>query len=312
MWSTSCVPTPPQYTPGWTAPRAIGIAASSRNWPRPVARASRMSPRQRSRWLETPGRTYLQPKESPSKSEGQADLDMPPAAHVGYYLLDHGRAALEARLGYRPSPGLKLARWILEHPSIVYIGSILLLTLLMVAGSALYAAAQGGSALLVLLVAAVTFMPALAAAMALVDWVVTLAVPPRILPKLDLSGQPGASGIPDSCRTMVVVPAMLGSANEVASLVQQIEQHYLRNPDHNLYFALLTDFGDAAQQHMPGDAELFEQQRAGIAVLNERYAALAGPQGQVPRSACSTVSDAGTRKRSAGSAGSANAANSTS
>jgi hypothetical protein len=50
---------------------------------------------------------------------------------------------------------------------------------------------------------------------------------------------------------------------DVASLLRQIEQHYLRNPDENLYFALLTDFGDADEQYLPGDAGLLEQQQRG-------------------------------------------------
>ena len=88
----------------------------------------------------------------PVDGEGQADaaawpgLDMPPAAHVGYYLLDDGRAALEDRLGYRPSPGASLARSARRHPAVVYLGPIALLTLLMLAAAAVYAAAQGGSA----------------------------------------------------------------------------------------------------------------------------------------------------------------------
>ena len=74
------------------------------------------------------------------------------------------------------------------------------------------------------------------------------------------------------------MPAMLTGTQEIASLVQQIEQHYLRNPDHNLYFALLTDFGDAREQHLPGDEALLEQARAGIGVLNARYAGEPGAQ----------------------------------
>ncbi len=228
--------------------------------------------------------TSLPAAPEPVDGEGQADaaawpgLELPPAAHVGYYLLDDGRATLEDRLGYRPSPKRKLARAARKHPAVVYLGPIALLTLLMLAAAAVYAAAQGGSALLALLAVALVFLPALAASVALVDWVVTLVVPPRILPKLNLSGEQGAHGIPDSCRTLVVVPAMLTSAAEVASLVQQIEQHYLRNPDHNLYFALLTDFGDAREQHLPGDAALVEQARAGIGVLNARYGSEPGAQ----------------------------------
>ena len=123
---------------------------------------------------------------------------VPPSAHVGYYLVDDGRAALEERLGFRPALQSRLARWILEHPSVVYIGSAALLALFVLAGAAIYAAVQGGSALLILLAVAVTLMPALAAAIAFVDWVVTMVVPPRILPKLDLS-EPAGGGSHPGC-----------------------------------------------------------------------------------------------------------------
>ena len=241
---------------------------------------------------------------------------MPPPAHVGYYLLDDGRKTLEDRLGYRPSPAVRLARLARRNPAVVYLGSIVVLTLLMLAAAAVYVAAQGTSALLVLLALVLVFLPALAAAVALVDWGVTLVVPPQTLPKLNLSGEPDTHRIPDSCRTLVVVPAMLSSTQEVASLVQQIELHYLRNPDHNLYFALLTDFSDAQEQHLPGDAALLEQARAGIGVLNARFGGEPVPKVGRARKAgrfvYSTVSGAGTSKRGAGSAGSANGVNSTS
>ena len=222
---------------------------------------------------------------TPEPGAGQADagawpgLAMPPPAHVGYYLLDDGRAMLEDRLDYRPAPPVRLARLARRNPAVIYLGSIVVLTLLMLAATTVYVAAQGSSALLALLAVALVFLPALAAAVALVDWVVTLVVPPQTLPKLDLSGEPDTHKIPDSCRTLVVVPAMLSSTQEVASLVQQIELHYLRNPDHNLYFGLLTDFSDAHEQHLPGDAALLEQARAGIDVLNARFGGEPGAQG---------------------------------
>ena len=214
--------------------------------------------------------------------EDQADaavwpgLELPPNAHVGYYLIDDGRTMLEAQLGYRPALRGRLARMAYKHPTVAYLLPIALLTLLMLAAAAIYTATQSGSAFFALLAGALVFLPALAAAVAFVDWIVTLVAPPRILPKLDLAGDHGAHGIPDACRTLVVVPAMLTSTQEVASLVQQIEQHHLRNPDHNLFFALLTDYGDAEVQHLPGDAALLEQARAGIGALNARYAGDAG------------------------------------
>ncbi len=223
-------------------------------------------------WADLPA--AFAPVEGGGKADVEAwpGLDMPPAAHVGYYLLDDGRAALERRLRYRPSAGGRLARLARGHPAVGYLGPIGFLTLLMLVAAGAYAAARGGSTPQVLLAGLLVLLPALAATVALVDWVVTLVVPPRTLPKLNLSGEQGAYGIPDSCRTLVVVPAMLSRAQEVASLLQQIEQHYLRNPDHNLYFALLTDFGDASQQNLPSDTTLLEQARLGIEALNARYA----------------------------------------
>ena len=56
------------------------------------------------------------------------------------------------------------------------------------------------------------------------------------------------------------------------SLLEGLEVRYLANRDDNLHFALLTDFDDAAQEVMPGDAELVRLAREGIEQLNEKYA----------------------------------------
>jgi cellobiose phosphorylase len=74
-------------------------------------------------------------------------------------------------------------------------------------------------------------------------------------------------------RTLVVVPTMLGDAAGVDSLVESLEVRYLANRAANLYFGLLTDFHDAAQEHLPGDEALLERAGRGIEELNRRYAA---------------------------------------
>ena len=61
-------------------------------------------------------------------------------------------------------------------------------------------------------------------------------------------------GIPSSFRTLVVVPAMLGSAAGIESLVEALEVRFLGNRDDHLHFMLLTDFNDATEEHMPEDA----------------------------------------------------------
>jgi len=43
--------------------------------------------------------------------------------------------------------------------------------------------------------------------------------------------------------------------------------------DPQIHFALLSDFVDAPERDMPGDAELLEAARTGIDALNERFGA---------------------------------------
>ena len=198
---------------------------------------------------------------------------LPRQAHVGYYLQGRGRAELEARLGYRPSSlPVRLARWMDAHPTPVYLSPILFLTLMLLAAAPFYAMRQGGSPLQIVAAALLALLPASAIAVAIVDWIVTMAIPPRILPKLDFAGGSTTAHIPDAFRTLIVVPALLSNDHEVASLLRQIEQHYLRNPEQNLYYGLLTDFADADQEQLPGDDRLLELARTGIATLNLRYA----------------------------------------
>src|SRR5471032_745123 len=98
------------------------------------------------------------------------------------------------------------------------------------------------------------------------NWLATLLVKPRLLPRLDFS-----AGISPDCRTMVVVPTLLVDRDGVDRLVETLEIHYLSNRDPNLYFAMLTDFGDATAETMPADDMLLQQVRTGVEGLNRKY-----------------------------------------
>ncbi len=195
-----------------------------------------------------------------------AGIERSPLAHVGYYLLDAGRAQLEAALPLRPTARVRAARWLGDHPTVVYLGSIAVLTLLILALVLAYATRTADELLPQALAVALMVIPAVSVSVSFVNWAVTNLVSPRVLPKLDFS-----KGVPESCRTAVVVPAMLTNDDEVDSLLGQMERHYLRNPDRNLSFVLLTDFGDAEQETMPEDEPLLARARAGIANLNDAY-----------------------------------------
>ena len=175
--------------------------------------------------------------------------------HVGYYLVDRGRAALEAGIGYRPTWYAALGRFVGRAPLASYLGAILLVWLLTVIAAAVLGVRlemvriAGPAAALVLL--ALFAGAAGQFAVSLVNWLCTLLVPPRPMMRLDFS-----AGIPAEHRTLVAVPALLTSEQTVRDLVEQLELRYLANQDDNLWFALLSDFPDADQETVAGNHAL--------------------------------------------------------
>ncbi|MEO8397888.1 MAG: hypothetical protein ABI700_33150, partial [Chloroflexota bacterium] len=185
---------------------------------------------------------------------------------VGYYLIGEGYRQLEAHFHYRPWGRLALRRWLFAHPTPIYLFSMGLLTSLLMLLFASYVASTNDSLIHVWGVALLTFLPATAIASTLINWAVTNNIAPRLLPRLDFQ-----NGITTEYQTMVVIPTLLTDAAEIESLLQQVEQHYLRNADDRLFFALLTDYADALNQHMPEDETLIQRTQAGISALNAKY-----------------------------------------
>ena len=193
--------------------------------------------------------------------------------HVGYWLVDRGRSALERQLGYWPTGRERITRSLLAQPEWTYFSLILLFTLLAAALMAAAAWMAGLPAALFWLVLLLALLPASELAISGTNLVITLWLPPRLLPKLEFR-----EGVPQSCTTFVVIPSLIGSLGDVRSLLEQLEKHYLTNAEPALRFALLTDLTDAAQQHMPGDEPLVGAAVAGIRDLNVRY----GGEGREP------------------------------
>ena len=188
-------------------------------------------------------------------------------AHVGYFLIDRGVPELQRALGYAPSAPRRFARRLRAHAFGAYIGAIALLAVVLAAALLIPVASLAGwtwmglvpTGLLLLLFTS-------QAAQTLVNWLVTIVVPARGLPRLDF-----AAGIPDEYRTVVAVPTLLASEAAVDDLVQHLEIRYLGNRSRNLSFALLTDFPDAAHETLPSDARVLERAVRGIEALNARY-----------------------------------------
>jgi cyclic beta-1,2-glucan synthetase len=194
--------------------------------------------------------------------KGRADR----MAHVGFYLIDKGQTQLARDTGVRRPWGTILERGICRFSFAFYFGGIVLLSACFTAGFIEHAE-TGGLYGWKLLLCALTFLVGVSQlAVALMNWLATLLVRPRMLPRLDYS-----AGIDADQRTMVVVPAILTSLAETDELIETLEIHYLANHDPHLHFALLSDFADAAEEVLPEDEALLDCARTGIERLNRKY-----------------------------------------
>jgi cellobiose phosphorylase len=195
------------------------------------------------------------------------------SAHVGYYLLDKGRPRLEEAVRFSPSFFGGIVRFLQRYRLSLYLGSILVLTLLLV--RLLFNEVVRHTPLLGLagLMTLLLFITASHIGVVVVNWVVSMVVPPRPLPRLDFR-----EGIPEEHRSMVVVPTILSDPDGVHSLIEGLEQRYLTNRDPQLCFALLTDFEDAKEQTMPDDERLVALAVLGIEHLNKVYCAQGSEQ----------------------------------
>ncbi|MGE0361658.1 MAG: glucoamylase family protein [Vicinamibacterales bacterium] len=190
------------------------------------------------------------------------------AAHVGYHLTGAGRADLEADLAYRPSLTQRLRRGVMRHPSAVYLGAIAIGALGLTAVAVAWAGRMSGGSWLLALAAPVVLVPMSDLAVAVVHDLAARLLAPRRLPRLDF-----ANGVPDSARTMVVVPTMLTSLPGVEALVEHVEVLALGNLDPCIHFAILSDFRDTGAPDDPTDEALLDRARAGVEALNVKYGA---------------------------------------
>ena len=187
-------------------------------------------------------------------------------AHVGFHLVDGGLPVLEAEVGYRAPVAERLRRLAYQFPSTTYLCTISLLTA--IALTVLLHPAEDAAGWGVLLALFLALAPAADVAVAIVNQLVTLLFPPSRLPRLDFTQR-----VPAVHRTVVVVPILLGSVEQVETALEHLEAQYLANDDPEIRFALLGDFNDADRAETPTDDAIIDAAVAGVRALNKSYRA---------------------------------------
>ncbi|MEO8192342.1 MAG: glucoamylase family protein [Gemmatimonadales bacterium] len=187
------------------------------------------------------------------------------AVHIGYYILDEGRGALEKVTAYTPPFVERLYRFTQRRATLLYFGGVTAVSIATLFAIVTMVKPQSAlSALAVILLAAI---PASEVAVSMINQLVTLLIPPHTLPKLEFR----ETGIPGEYQTAVVVPTLFASVKAVTEALDHLEVQYLANRDKNLRFAILSDFTDSPTETREGDAETIAAAVAGVTALNAKY-----------------------------------------
>ena len=209
----------------------------------------------------------------PGAPQGEDDPGAADLVDVGFFVVGPRRPELERAIGYRPGFPERFKRAFRRTGWLGIVLPVFLLTVLLLwlTGNALEALGLRASAIAVMLV--LFAVPASEGALAFFNTVVLLFLKPT-----RLVGYEFKDGLPASGRTLVVVPSLIGSRDDVEENVRNIEVHHLANASDELYFALLSDWPDSKVEIDTTDIEILQFAREQIARLNARY-----PSEGVPR-----------------------------
>jgi cyclic beta-1,2-glucan synthetase len=189
----------------------------------------------------------------------------------GYHLLGGGRAAFEAGIGFRPPPHTWLGRSSRAIGIGGYVSAVAVAAAAILASPLFALAAVGLHGVWLSLLAGLGAIPAIDAAIALVNRGVIRSFGATLLPALALR-----DGVPSHLRTLVAVPTLLTTRDAIDQQIERLEIHHLASPEGDLHFALLSDWVDAVTEHLESDAALLAAAAEGIAQLNQRHGAAPG------------------------------------
>ncbi|MBA3815306.1 MAG: protein ndvB [Parachlamydiaceae bacterium] len=186
--------------------------------------------------------------------------------HVGYYLIDQGRSAIEDQVQYYPHIIIRIRRWILKNPTLTYLSTVGLTTFLIEIGLFYLLQASGANLSETAIVLFFALLISSEYCIQIINYIISRFIPPFILPKLAFE-----SSLPAHCKTFVVVPTLLSSTQTISDNLNRLEIHYLANKDPSMLFGLFVDFKDAAEQRTPSDQSLLDEMIQGIKKLENKY-----------------------------------------
>ncbi|MFC5652930.1 GH36-type glycosyl hydrolase domain-containing protein [Paenibacillus solisilvae] len=155
-----------------------------------------------------------------------------------------------------------------NRAALTYFASIIgLFTLVFIVAAAWIGSRQGVTAAGLAVILLALIIPVSEWAITWLHFGIERICRPRPLLRYDYS-----SGIAPDAVTMVVIPAIWSTPEEVAELADRLEVHYLANRDPHIHYALLGDYTDASDERLPEDEGLVAFARERMEALNRKYA----------------------------------------
>lgn len=204
------------------------------------------------------------------KTEGiSADTDiMPRQAFIAYYLLEaNGIKKLQRALKQCSSPRRLPRISIWQRATGMYFALLTGLFIIALFGFAVWI--TGGTSYTLmewLVILLMLLLPVSEWAVTGIHWMIECTSRPQPLLRYDFSHE-----IPAEATTMVVIPVIWSSVEQVREMADRLELHYLANRHSNLHFALLGDFVDAGTESLPQDDAIVQAARSSIENLNRMY-----------------------------------------
>lgn len=188
-------------------------------------------------------------------------------AHVLEFLIAGGRAELERSLGVQLSLRRRIERGLRHRAPAAYVGTVAFISIaLALLALSVTVGLRPGQRWLLLPLGLLALFPLSEFSIQLVNVLVISFFRTSALPKMDYR-----IGIPDECCTLVAVPMMSTSLATVQHELDKLEIRYLANSGGSVYFSVVSDFGDAAERELPGDADVRQALALGIDSLNRKY-----------------------------------------
>ena len=166
--------------------------------------------------------------------------------HVGYYLVDNGKKELLSYLTNK-----KVYEMNYEERAKLYVYLNFLFSFLITATFSIW----------LKWVALFLFIPIKNIVSKIFQYNLCKVKKIKILPKMDYQ-----NNIPDSARTMCIIPTMLKNSADVDEMMSKMEGYYIANKSENLFFTLLGDCTKSDTQETKEDKEIANE---GIYLANE-------------------------------------------